>query len=423
MRGRSATELIAGIESELRPAAQAIAMHALRRLAAARWARQRLAARAPPPDVDALLLVALALLWPLREGETGEVYAPHTVVDQVVEAARAVAPASAGFVNAVLRRFVRERDALVNEANQDPQVRMGHPRWWIDRVARDWPAQSEELLRQSRLAPPMTLRVNALQIAVDVYLARLADAGLAAHRLPARVAGADAALMLERPCPVSALPGFAQGYVSVQDAAAQLAAPLLLHGLPRGAGVRVLDACAAPGGKTAHLLEIDPSLELTALDNDAARLARVHDNLERLGLASPKVKVVHGDMASPAAWWDGKPFDAILLDAPCSASGIVRRHPDIPWLRRPDDVAALAKTQARLIDASLSLLAPGGCMVYASCSIFRAEGQAQIDALMQRHASRGLELDPAAPGHLLPLPENEADAAAHDGFFYARLTT
>ncbi len=437
-RGRSATELIAGLDADVRPAAQALAMHALRHLGAAQWARLRLAARAPPPEVDALLLVSLALLWPQREGEAGEVYTPHTVVDQAVEAARVIAPASAGFVNAVLRRFVRERDALVTAALEDPQVRLGHPRWWIDRVAKDWPAQRDELLRQARLQPPMTLRVNLARIGIDDYVRRLAEAGHAArsvHTLGPRADGPGAALVLERPCPVSALPGFDQGWVSVQDAAAQVAAPLLLQGLPRGQGLRVLDACAAPGGKTAHLLEIDSSLELTALDNDASRLARVHDNLERLGLASPKVRVVCGDVGAPKAekttassppssgWWDGRPFDAILLDAPCTASGIVRRHPDIPWLRRPGDIDTLARTQARLLDACLSLLAPGGCVVYATCSIFRAEGQAQIDALMQRHGSRAPKLDPASPGHLLPLPENKSDAATHDGFFYARLTT
>ncbi len=435
-RGRSATELIAGLDADVRPAAQALAMHALRHLGAAQWARQRLAARAPPPEVDALLLVSLALLWPLREGEAGEVYTPHMVVDQAVEAARVIAPASAGFVNAVLRRFVRERDALVTPALEDPQVRLGHPRWWIDRVAKDWPAQRDELLRQARLPPPMALRVNLARISVDDYVRRLAEAGLVARRVHAlgpRAGSPGAALVLEHPCPVSALPGFDQGWVSVQDAAAQVAAPLLLHGLPRGVGLRVLDACAAPGGKTAHLLEIDPSLELTAVDNDASRLTRVHQNLDRLGLASPKVCVVCGDVGSPKAdasassagsgWWDGKPFDAILLDAPCTASGIVRRHPDIPWLRRPGDVDALARTQARLLDACLGLLAPGGCIVYATCSIFRAEGQAQIDALMQRHGTRAPEVHPASPGHLLPLPENEGDAATHDGFFYARLTT
>ena len=422
-RGRSATDLIAAIEPGLRPAAQAIAMHALRRLAAAQWARERLASRAPPPEVDALLLVALSLLWPMQAGEGGEIYATHTVVDQAVEAARVVAPASAGFVNAVLRRFVRERDALVTAALRDPQVRHGHPRWWIERVARDWPAQHEELLRQSRLPPPMTLRVNLQRGDAEGYLARLAEAGFDARRVGADLEGVDAALILDRPVPVSALPGFDEGSVSVQDAAAQVAAPLLLRGVPRGAGLRVLDACAAPGGKTAHLLEIDPSLELTALDSDASRLERVHANLGRLGLASPKVQLIHGDAALPSSWWDGKPFDAILLDAPCSASGIVRRHPDIPWLRRPGDIDALARTQARLIDAASSLLAPNGCMVYASCSIFRAEGQGQIDALLQRGGTRPLELDPASPGHLLPLAENEGDAATHDGFFYARVTT
>ncbi len=438
LRGRSATDLIAGTDTALRPGTQAVAMHALRRLAAAQWARQRLAPRAPPPDVDALVLVALSLLWPATAGaatagaddaapgagEHGEVYAAHTVVDQAVEAVRRVRPASAGFVNAVLRRFGRERDALVAAALDEPQVRLGHPRWWIDRLGRDWPAHRDELLRQALRPPPMTLRVNVRRSGVGDYRRRLDDAGHPARPVALPVEGLEpqAALVLERPCPVHALPGFADGMVSVQDAAAQVAAPLLLRGLPHGQGLRVLDACAAPGGKTAHLLEVDPTLALTALDSDAARLARVRDNLERLGLATPAVRVVHGDAGEPAAWWDGVPFDAILLDAPCSASGIVRRHPDIPWLRRPGDIDALARTQARLLDACLGMLAPGGRLLYATCSVFVAEGRGQVDALLQRHAPGLPRHDPVSPGHLLPLPDNPGEAAAHDGFFYALLT-
>jgi len=210
--------------------------------------------------------------------------------------------------------------------------------------------------------------------------------------------------------------------VSVQDAAAQRAAPLLLGGpaaLPPGA--RVLDACAAPGGKTAHLLEL-ADLDLLAIDRDAGRLAKVDATLARLGLVA---KTLAADAADPAAWWDGRPFEAILLDAPCSASGIVRRHPDVRWLRRPGDVEALAATQDRLLDALWPLLAPGGRLLYATCSVFRAEGQDRADAFLQRHGDAARAEEPPSPGHLLPLPDNlempsqPGTSLAADGFFLA----
>jgi 16S rRNA (cytosine967-C5)-methyltransferase len=218
------------------------------------------------------------------------------------------------------------------------------------------------------------------------------------------------------------IPGFAQGEVSVQDASAQRAAPLLIgNGLAPGA--RVLDACAAPGGKTAHLLEL-ADLDVLAIDRDAARLARVQDTLARLGLHA---RLLAADAGNPAAWWDGVPFDAILLDAPCSASGIVRRHPDVRWLRRASDIDALVATQARLLDALWPLLAPGGRLLYCTCSVFIAEGQYQIDAFLQRHGGAGRARLLPSPGHLLPLPDNADDgaaptgAAAPDGFYYALL--
>jgi 16S rRNA (cytosine967-C5)-methyltransferase len=232
---------------------------------------------------------------------------------------------------------------------------------------------------------------------------------------------------------VQALPGFADGAVSVQDRSAQRAAPLLLGAIdgvpPLRPGARVLDACAAPGGKTAHLLEL-ADLDVLALDADASRLARVRDTLGRLKLSAQLTAADGRDTAAaPAGWWDGRPFDAILLDAPCTASGIVRRHPDVRWLRRPDDVAALARTQAQLLDALWPLLAPGGRLLYATCSLFREEGDHQIDAFLQRHAASGVRLWTASPGHLLPLPDNghsPAGAAISphdpgDGFFYALL--
>jgi 16S rRNA (cytosine967-C5)-methyltransferase len=236
------------------------------------------------------------------------------------------------------------------------------------------------------------------------------------------VLGAGQAVALAQPCPVQQLHGFAEGEVSVQDAAAQRAAPLLLGaGLPRNA--RVLDACAAPGGKTAHLLEL-ADLDLLALDSDPLRLAKVQDTLNRLKLPA---EVKAGDARFPKGWWDGRPFDAILLDAPCTASGIVRRHPDVRWLRRADDINALARVQADMLDALWPLLAPGGRLLYATCSIFPAEGQQQIDAFMQRIGAANARLDPASPGHLLPTRDNAFQGPAgrspalQDGFFYALL--
>jgi 16S rRNA (cytosine967-C5)-methyltransferase len=362
------------------------------------------------------------LLWP----DPQPPYADHTLVDQAVAAVRQAKPALAGFANAVLRRFLRERDALVKQVLRQPEATYNHPAWWIDRLRADWPTQWQALLCQAQQRPPMVLRVNQRRGTVAGYLARLAEAGLTAAAQPAGSSqgeGAATAVVLGQPCPVDRLPGFAQGDVSVQDSAAQRAAPLLL-GAGLAPGARVLDACAAPGGKTAHLLEC-AELDLLALDNDPARLARVRDSLARLGLlpaadglaaaserpaTGASVELRAADARRPDTWWDGRLFDAILLDAPCSASGIVRRHPDIRWLRRPDDIAGLVRVQAALLDALWPLLRPGGRLLYATCSIFKAEGQAQIDAFLQRCSPGEALLDPNSPGHLLPVPENQAAA-------------
>ncbi len=410
--GRSLTELLARMPAAPRAGAQALAFDVLRRLGGAQGVRRTLAHKPPPPAVDALLLSALALLWPAAPGERPR-YPDHTLVDQAVHAMRQRAPAAAAFVNAVLRRFVREREALVTAAEHDPVAAYNHPLWWIERVKHDWPTHWQSLLLQANRHPPMTLRVNARRSTGAAWLQRLAAQGRGGELLGPQT------VQLAEPCPVAQLPGFAEGEVSVQDAAAQRAAPLLI-GTGLAAGARVLDACAAPGGKSAHLLEL-AELDLLALDNDGQRLMRVQQTLTRLGLHAT---LKAGDARHPAAWWDGRPFDAILLDAPCTASGIVRRHPDIRWLRRPADIEALARLQAQLLDALWPLLAPGGRLLYATCSLFPAEGQAQIDAFMQRHGAEAPRRDPAAPGHLLPLPDNDSTPAARgatpgDGFYYA----
>jgi 16S rRNA (cytosine967-C5)-methyltransferase len=409
LAGRSLTELLAGVPGPARPGTQALAFDVLRRLGGAQAVRAQLAAKTPPREVDVLLVSALALLWP----QPRPPYPDHTLVDQAVQAARQRAPAAAGFINAVLRRFLRERAALVAAAEHSPLGAFNHPPWWVERIKREWPAQWQGLLAQANERPPMTLRVNARRSNAAAYVQRLA-----AHGTLATAVGPHAVVLAE-PRPVSQLPGFAEGEVSVQDAAAQRAAPLLI-GSGLHAGARVLDACAAPGGKTAHLLEL-ADLDLLALDADAQRLTRVQDTLTRLHL---QATLRAGDARRPADWWDGRPFDAILLDAPCTASGIVRRHPDIRWLRRPEDIAALARVQAELLDALWPLVAPGGRLLYATCSLFHAEGQAQIDAFLQRLGAGAARLDPASPGHLLPLPDNGSAGAAApsaDGFFYALL--
>ena len=442
--GRSLSDLLPQVAVDLRPGVQALTFHALRWLGSATEVRARLAPKNPPPQVDALLVTALALLWP---GEPLP-YTDYTLVDQAVSAARLRTPAAAGFINAVLRRFLRERDALVQAVQHTPLGAFNHPLWWIERVKSDWPADWQALLLAANQRPPMTLRVNARRGTGASYVARLAALGRAATLLDDPALGGQA-VVLGEPCPVSQLPGFAEGEVSVQDAAAQRAARLLLdHGAPRPAGApdgppggsgpawqqpgarpehglrpgaRVLDACAAPGGKTAHLLEL-ADLDLLALDSDPLRLASVQDTLNRLQL---RAVLKAADARQPQAWWDGRPFDAILLDAPCTASGIVRRHPDVRWLRRVQDITTLARLQADMLHALWPLLAPGGRLLYATCSIFQAEGREQIDAFLQRLPPGAAALLPQSPGHLLPSRDNVhpgvqgRGVAPQDGFFYA----
>ncbi|WP_234639964.1 16S rRNA (cytosine(967)-C(5))-methyltransferase RsmB [Delftia tsuruhatensis] len=420
LEGQSSRSVLARVAQPLRPGVQALLFQVLRQLGRAQALQKQLASRTPPPRVSALLSTALALAW----DEAQAPYPPFTLVNQTVEAAKqGAARAQSGFVNACLRRFLRERDALVAATETQPQALWNHPAWWIERLRKDHPAHWQDILRANNAQPPMTLRVNRRRAGRSEYRAALE--AMDVQSLP--VAGWG--LQLEQALPVQSLPGFDEGLASVQDAAAQLAAPLLLEGLetPAGRPLRVLDACAAPGGKTAHLLEYarPQTLEVTALEIDAERAARIGQTLERLQL---KARVLVADASQPAQWFDagcdGQRFDAILLDAPCTASGIVRRQPDVRWLRRESDVGQLAAIQARLLDTLWPLLLPGGRLLYCTCSVFRQEGEAQVQAFVARNSeARTLP----APGHLIPGKADKAGMLAdnalgdHDGFFYALL--
>lgn len=346
--------------------------------------------------VRCLLLVALYQLLYSKA-------ASHTVVDQAVSAVRKLNPGMSGLVNAVLRNFLRRRDGLLEQAALSPEGRYSHPQWWIDELREQYGERSSAILEADNSHPPLTLRINRRRTTVDEYLAQLQHAGIVAQRI------APDALKLDKPVPVDRLPGFFEGYASVQDAGAQHAALLL----DVRDGMRVLDACAAPGGKTAHMLEC-AKIDMVALDKDPDRLLRVADNLRRLHFDA---QLLVGDASHPEAWWDGRPFQRILADVPCSASGVVRRHPDIKWLRRRGDIDGFATQQAEILQALWPLLAPGGKLLYATCSIFQKENERVVSAFVARQPDARrlpLSLPDNSQGQLLPDDR-------HDGFFYALL--
>lgn len=334
---------------------------------------------------------------------------PHAVVDCAVSASCDSDGSKSnkgvrGLVNAVLRNFMRQRQALLARVAESEVGRYSHPQWWIDKLRMQYPQNYQAVLETDNQRPPMMLRVNRRKIGVAEYQQQLNEHNMSAQLLW------DNALRLAQPVAVEKLPGFAAGLVSVQDAGAQLAAPLLdVHG-----GMRVLDACAAPGGKSAHLLEL-AEVELTALDHDAARLARVTQNLTRLELKI--YRAVCGNAAHPAEWWDGKPFDRILADVPCSASGVVRRHPDIKWLRRESDLSQFAASQQEILNALWQTLSRDGKLLYATCSVFAEENKLQVAEFLRHHPDAcplPLSQVEAVDGQLLPDPQ-------HDGFFYTLL--
>jgi 16S rRNA (cytosine967-C5)-methyltransferase len=382
-----------------RGAIQDLGYGTLRELGRMRGLLRRMVDREPTdPLLRALLLVALFQLKHTRA-------APYAVVNGAVSTgSRLISPAFKGLINALLRRYLRESAQLDRTANDDDEALYSYPQWWIDRVRQEYPQHWVRILEAGNAHPPLTLRINRRRVDTVRYASMLADSGLPYQSL------GEVGMRLEKPVPVSRIPGFADGWVSVQDAGAQWA-PQLLDLRP---GQRVLDACAAPGGKAAHMLEA-VEVDLTAMDCDAGRLQRVADNFARLGLSA---RTLCADAGKTDTWWDGQAFERILADVPCSASGVVSRHPDIKWLRRPQDLIRFSEQQRCLLDALWKVLAPGGKLLYVTCSIFNQENELQIQRFMTRwnDAERlSLESFPETDGQLLPGNE-------HDGFYYALLS-
>ncbi len=392
--GKSLNEaltLLANEPAGARAAAQDVAYGVLRRFGWGEFILGRLMTKPlTHPETFALLLGALYRL-DTRADST------PMVVDQAVAAAGELAGGVfKGLVNGVLRNFLRQRETLLAALTNDDEARYQHPRWWLARLRRSYPQHWQTIVDAANSPPPMTLRVNQRLGTVAAYLEKLDAVGLSARPLGRH------GLRLQKPASVDALPGFFDGLVSVQDAGAQRAAELLAP----AAGARVLDACAAPGGKTAHLLEM-ADLDLLALDIDVKRTRRIEDTLRRLGLTA---EIKAADCSALKSWWDGRPFDAILADVPCSASGVVRRHPDIKSLRRESDIRRLVHTQAAILDQLWSVLKPGGKLLYATCSVFPEENSAQIDAFLVRQ-----------PGAVLLRAEQLLPQDDNDGFYYALL--
>ncbi|MEH6499637.1 MAG: 16S rRNA (cytosine(967)-C(5))-methyltransferase RsmB [Pseudoalteromonas distincta] len=362
--------------------------------------------KAADRDLQALLLVGLYQLLYTR-------IPAHAAIDESVNAANTLKkPWAKGLLNAVLRRAQRESDDLLAGLERDPTLRLSHPRWLQKQFKADWPEHWEAICNANNLHPPMTLRVNLQKTTRQAYLQQLEDAGMDAQPTPFSTVG----ITLTSPCDVQQLPDFQLGAVSVQDEAAQLAAPLL----ELKAGQRVLDACCAPGGKTCQILESEAQLgSLLALDLEPARLQRVRDNLQRLGL---RADLKAADARDLQAWWDGQPFQRILLDAPCSATGVIRRHPDIKLTRQADDILALATLQGQILDALWQTLEVGGILVYATCSVLPAENTQVIEAFLARQPG-ARELDIRAD-YGLPQPHGRQllpQSQGHDGFYLAKL--
>jgi 16S rRNA (cytosine967-C5)-methyltransferase len=416
--GQSMTQAIAQQPADTRAATQALSFHAMRELGWARAVKEALIERAPSNKLlDALAIVSIALLKTDQRQAKGQSsegpasampsYAPYTIVDQTVNAAASLPELAnyKGLLNGSLRRFLRERDAVQSYVSRNTEAEWNHPYWWVELLKNAYPHKWEAMLASAQTPAPLVLRVNRRRATREQVMAAFEAADIACE--PSGPMGI--ALVAARP--VRQLPGFDEGWWSVQDAGAQMAAPLL----SLTDGMRVLDACAAPGGKSAHMLEM-ADIELLALDSDEARLPRITENLDRLGLMNDRVTIRAADAGDLDSWWDGRPFDAVLADVPCTASGIVRRHPDIRWLRRLDDLARTAQVQAKMVDTLWRTVAVGGHLLYVTCSVFPGEGARQASAFARRHTdAKRLP----APGQLLPTDTGTPPGKHHDGFFYA----
>ncbi|MCR4302043.1 MAG: 16S rRNA (cytosine(967)-C(5))-methyltransferase RsmB [Sulfuricaulis sp.] len=362
--------------------------------------------KAKDQDVHLLLLVGLYQLFHMR-------VARHAAVKETVEAAGALKkPWAKNFLNACMRASLREEARARAAIAASPTAAFSHPDWLLGEIRHHWPDNWASILVANNERPPLVLRVNQRHQSREQYLARLAQAGIAAKAHPF----SDSAVVLNAPMAVSKLPGFAAGEVSVQDAAAQFAAPLL----DAQAGERVLDACAAPGGKTGHLLEFTVGLsELVALEQKPARRRLIEENLERLGMTA---NIIIGDAADSADWWDGRPFDRILADVPCSATGVIRRHPDIKQRRQPGDLPRLVAAQERILDGLWPLLKPGGKLLYVTCSILPVENENQMTACLKRHPDATVETLSLNAGQARTVGRQILPGeSGMDGFYYARL--
>ncbi|MBU3625647.1 16S rRNA (cytosine(967)-C(5))-methyltransferase RsmB [Polynucleobacter sp. JS-Safj-400b-B2] len=405
MSGRSLTEVLDQLEAHERPIVQSLTFDALRKWVRSHELIKQFIPKTPPPEVDHLLSVAIALF--LQDTTEGKGYPAHTIVDQSVKACGEYDPTmyAKGLVNAVLRKVSLLVQPPEGEKRFPPDpIPMYVPAWWRVNLKRNYSKMWQSILFQQAKRAPLILRVNQTQYTREQYQSLLSESGISSKPID-ELAGIqlNSALLLPEAVPVSDLPGFYSAAVSVQDAGAQLAAVLLN---PQG-GDLVLDACAAPGGKTAHLLEL-ADCSMRALELDGERIGKIGGNLDRLRLHSEKVQVLRGD-ASKGAWWDGILFDKILLDAPCSASGIVSRHPDIPFLRREADIKALQERQRAILQQAWKMLKVGGDLLYVTCSIFPEEGEEQAIWFAEQHPD-AVRL--GAPGQLLP-------GELNDGFYYA----
>ena len=402
MHGRSLGEVLEQLSAQERPIVQSLTFDALRKWTSSQELIKEFVPKTPPPETAYLLSVAIALFL---HGEQ-KTYAAHTIVDQAVEACGQYDKTlyAKGMVNAVLRKVSQKLQAVVDKGYAPDPISMYYPAWWRANLKKSYPKEWQAIGFQQAQRAPLILRVNERQHTRDQYQVMLSQVGIASKTIDT-LAGIPlpSALILEEAVPVSDLPEFYSGAVSVQDAGAQLAAILLN---PQ-AGDLILDACAAPGGKTAHLLELADA-DVVALEIDKERLTRIGGNLDRLRLHSERVQILRGDASQPS-WWDGRSFDKILLDAPCSASGIVARHPDIPFLRRASDIAQLQQKQQGILAQAWQMLKPDGVLLYITCSIFPEEGEDQAKWFAAEYPN-ALRL--SAPGQILP-------SATNDGFYYA----